>query len=67
MNAIPYAGPATADFLTKIGKTSQDAKAFERAVQSSPEIKDAINLLSTDYPSLAVALDIPLVREDEEE
>lgn len=66
MSAIPYAGPATAEFLTKIGKTSNDAKAFERAVKSSPEIKDAINLLSTDYPSLAAALGVSQIREDEE-
>ncbi len=66
MNAIPYAGPATADFLTKIGKTSKDAKAFEKAVKSSPEIKDALNLLSTDYPSLAAALGVSQIREDEE-
>lgn len=67
MNAIPYAGPATAEFLTKIGKTSQDAKAFEKAVKSNPELKDALNLLSTDYPSLAAALGVSQVREDEEE
>lgn len=66
MSSIPYAGPATSEFLRKIGKTSQDAKAFERAVKASPEVKDAVNLLATDYPSLAVALGIPLLREDEE-
>jgi hypothetical protein len=67
MNSIPYAGAASAEFLKKIGRTSQDAKAFEKAVKSSKEVKDAVNLLSTDYPSLAVALGIPLLREDEEE
>lgn len=66
MSSIPYAGPATAEFLRKIGKTSQDSKAFEKAVASNPEFKDALNLLATDYPSLAFALGIPLIREDEE-
>lgn len=66
MSSIPYAGPASAEFLRKIGKASQDAKAYEKAIASSPELKDAVNLLATDYPSLAVALGIPLAREDEE-
>lgn len=66
MSSIPYAGAASADFLKKIGRSSQDSKAFQRAVKSSPEVKDAVNLLSTDYPSLATALGIPQLREDEE-
>ena len=66
MSSIPYAGPASAEFLRKIGKTSKDAKAFERAIKSNPEFKDAVNLLSTDYPSLAVALGIPKLREEDE-
>lgn len=66
MSSIPYAGAATSDFFRKIGKTSQDLKAFEKAVEASPELKDAVNLLATDYPSLAVALGIPRIREDEE-
>lgn len=67
MSSIPYAGPAASEFFRKIGKSAQDAKTYEKAIASSPEVKDAVNLLSTNYPSLAVALGIPLVREDEEE
>lgn len=66
LSSIPYAGAASSEFIRKIGRSSKDAKAFQRAVKSSPEIKDAVNLLSTDYPSLATALGISQLREDEE-
>lgn len=65
MDKVPYAGTATANFLKKVGKTSQDLKTFNKAVAASPELKDAVNLLATDYPSLAVALGVPLLREDD--
>lgn len=66
MNIIPYAGPASADFLKKIGRSSQDTKAFNKAIKSKPELKDAVNLISTDYPSLGLAIGIPQLREDEQ-
>ena len=65
-NAIPYAGPATAEFLSKIGKTSQDAKAFNKAIKTIPESKEFLDLIRSDYPSLGVALGIPQLREEEE-
>ncbi len=66
MSAIPYAGAATAGFLKNIGRKSQDLNAFDRAIKSKPEVKDAVNLISTDYPSLGVALGIPQLLEDEQ-
>lgn len=66
MDKIPYAGTATANFLKKIGRTSQDLKAFERAVKASPEVKDAVSLLATDYPSLAIALGIPQATKEQQ-
>jgi len=67
LSQIPYAGAATADFLSGIGTRSQNARALKRALNTSPEVKDAVNLLSTQYPSLATALGIPQLREDEED
>jgi hypothetical protein len=67
LNSIPYAGAASASFLKKIGSASLDAKAFERAVKSSKEVKDTVNLLSNDYPALAAALGIAAINEKEEE
>lgn len=67
LSSIPYAGAASAEFLRDIGRTSADIKAFNKAVKAKPELKDAVNLLATDYPSLAVALGVPQLREEEEE
>ena len=67
LNSIPYAGAASSSFLRKIGAASSDAKTYQKAVQSSAEVKDAVNLLATDYPSLAAALGVPKLREKDEE
>lgn len=66
LSSVPGAGVAMAEAIRKVGKSSQDLKAFNKAIKSKPEIKDAVNLISTDYPSLGVALGIPQLREDEQ-
>jgi hypothetical protein len=57
VTTIPF-GSAAMEGLQGLSARSKNRKVFNRALESKPDVKEVVGILTTDYPSLAAALGV---------
>ena len=67
LDMIPGAGPMVTEGIREFTARSNNRRAFERALDASPDMKRTINILTTDYPSLGAALGLGYLMEGSED
>ena len=66
MSAIPFGGAAM-EGINGLSARAKNRKVFDKALERRPDVKEAVGIMTTNYPSLSAALGIGYVAQQNED